>query len=277
MDNFQAIIFGVIHGIAGILPLSSEANFLLIQSWLGWSQPSGVILGALLFGSFFALLVYFRDDWASMISSLLQVILYRRRPVTIDERLPLFIMVAQLPWIIAQYFLAQKILELPRSSFFMAGGLIFFSIPLWLANSFSRQNKGMSDWNWVDAVLLGLGQLTFFIPGCGLLVGPLTASLFRNYTRESAVKFSFFVITPILGTYAIFYLRNLNFHAPIPMPETSWLSISLVTLITFAVSLAVIHTYFMTNVTKKRESVIPGWLIAFRWLLAIVIIAISLQ
>ncbi|MGZ3697932.1 MAG: undecaprenyl-diphosphate phosphatase, partial [Bdellovibrionota bacterium] len=89
MSTFQAIVYGIIHGFTEFLPVSSSAHQSLVPFLLGWQAPNGPLFGAFAIGTFAALMVYFRHDWASMISCFIQVILFRKRPMTLDERLPI--------------------------------------------------------------------------------------------------------------------------------------------------------------------------------------------
>src|SRR3712207_5657449 len=97
MTTFQAAIYALVFGMTQFLPVSTQAHQVFIPVVLGWQQPEGVFDGALSLGALIALLIYFRHDWASMISCFLQVILFRKRPMTLDERLPLFLGVTALP------------------------------------------------------------------------------------------------------------------------------------------------------------------------------------
>src|SRR4051794_37293269 len=104
MTTFQAIVYGIIHGFTEFLPISARAHQILIPYILSWPEPTGVFGGALALGAFLAVLIYFRHDWASIISSFIQVIIFRKRPMTLDERLPLFIFVSSIPTGAAWYY-----------------------------------------------------------------------------------------------------------------------------------------------------------------------------
>src|SRR4051794_11037055 len=82
MTTFQAIVYATLHGISEFLPISSKAHHILIPYLIGWQPPPEQFFGTLAIGSSLALLIYFRHDWASMISCFLQVLIYRKRPMT---------------------------------------------------------------------------------------------------------------------------------------------------------------------------------------------------
>src|SRR4051812_31888911 len=97
MTTFQAIVYGILHGFTEFLPISASAHRILLAYVMGWTEPSGAFLGALSVGSALALLAYFIHDWLSMLSSFLQIIIYWKKPMTLDERMPLFITLSTLP------------------------------------------------------------------------------------------------------------------------------------------------------------------------------------
>src|SRR6188768_4265884 len=107
MTLFQAVVHSVLHGFAEFLPISVSAHHSLLAYVLGWPAPAGAAMGAMGLGASLALLVHFRHDWASMISSFLTVLIYRKKPMTLDERLPIFILVATLPVLGAWYYLQE--------------------------------------------------------------------------------------------------------------------------------------------------------------------------
>ncbi|NBU20836.1 undecaprenyl-diphosphate phosphatase [bacterium] len=85
MTTFQAVIYAIIHGVTEFLPLSAQAHDMILSYLIEWPRPELALQTAFSLGSFFALFLYFRHDWASMISCLLQVIIFRRKPMTADE------------------------------------------------------------------------------------------------------------------------------------------------------------------------------------------------
>ena len=180
MTTFQAIIYAVVHGLSSFFPVSADAHQVLVPFIPQWPEPNGPMLGALALGSLLALLVYFRHDWASMISCLLQVIIFRKRPMTLDERLPLFILIATLPLGIATYFLRGHELPITWTPVTVAAALAAFGIPLWISDSMSRKSKSMFDWNWIDAAIVGMMQIGTLILGLGSVAATLIAGQFRN-------------------------------------------------------------------------------------------------
>jgi undecaprenyl-diphosphatase len=240
MTTFQAVIYAFFHGASEFLPISAQAHHILIAFLLGWQPPTGGLLAAFEVGSSVALFVYFRHDWASMISSLLQVIIYRKKPMTLDERIPLFIVVTSLPIVVSSFYFTHPIELMDWSPLRVALVLGATALPLWFMDYWSRKIKGLYDWNWGDAFLVGLAQATALFPGWDRLSALLLGAFLLNYKRETALKYAYFSIFPALVARAVVGLKEVDFHASVPMPELSWLSFFAAMIVACFVSLLVI-------------------------------------
>src|SRR4051812_25205427 len=165
MTTFQAILYAALHGFTEILPIGAAAHRMLLSYLTGWSEPSGPLLGAFSLGSALAILVYFIHDWASMLSCFLQVLIYRKKPMTLDERMPLFIGLATLPVAGIWYYFHEEITtRLDFSPLVIAMTLAGFGALLWFSDSMSRRNKNMYDWNVIDSLVVGVSQVAALIP-----------------------------------------------------------------------------------------------------------------
>jgi undecaprenyl-diphosphatase len=245
MTTFQAIIYSLLHGFAEFLPVSSSAHRMLFSYVTGWSEPSGAMLGALYLGSTLALLIYFIHDWASMISCFLQILIYRKKPMTPDERMPLFLILATLPITLVWYYFHEDLAaHLDSSPLIVSGMLAGFGALLWFADSMSRKHKNMYDWNVIDSLAAGVAEIAALVPGCGRQTATVTGGLFRNYSREAAAKFTFFAAVPVLAGNAIVHLKGVSFHQAVPMTDVSWLSFYVAIVVALLASLLSIGAFF---------------------------------
>lgn len=263
MTTFQALVYAIVNGVSEFLPISSKAHNILIPYLVGWQPPSGALLGALSLGSLLALLIYFRHDWASMISCFLQVIIFRKRPMTLDERLPLFLFVSTLPTILASYYFRNRIIDAEWSTLMIAGAFAAMGLPLWFLDHLNRKIKGMFDWKWGDAIIVGLTQALAFIPGWDPFSGILLGALFLNYKREPAVKYAYFAAAPMLIARTVSLLDGVSIGSSAPMFDLSWLSFAVALIVTLFVSLLAIGG-FMKHVQQKGL----GQYVIYRWILA---------
>ncbi|MFZ9596560.1 MAG: undecaprenyl-diphosphate phosphatase [Bdellovibrionia bacterium] len=240
MTTFQAIVLAIIHGISEFLPINSKAHQVLLPLVVGWQQPTGSQLACFSLGGLLALLIYFRHDWASMISSLLQVILYRKRPKTVDERLPLFLVASTLPLLLATPYFRSWVRDLDWSPLRITTLLVALSAPLWFFDYWSRKIKNIYDWNWIDAIFVGIIQCSAILPGVDLFSVTLIGIFLRNYQREAAVKYAYFAALPMLIYRVSTEFKEISFSAPAPAPEMSWLSFGTATVVSLFVGLLAI-------------------------------------
>lgn len=263
MTTFQALTYAILQGITQFLPVSADAHLRLVPWLLGWPGPNEAFQGLLALGGFISLLLYFRHDWASIISCFLQVIIFRKRPMTLDERLPIFLTLTSLPVALTWYYAAPAVLALEWNPLWVAGSLALFTLPLAVSESRSRKNKGMFDWNWLDALIVGVTQAATVIPGCGNLAASLPGAFFRNFNREAATKYSFLALAPVLLATAIAKLHGIPLSESAGAAEISWLSFSVASLVTILSGLLAIGGFMRQ---MQRRSL--GQYLAYRWIVA---------
>jgi undecaprenyl-diphosphatase len=267
MTTLQAAVYGTAQGFAEFLPISPEAHRALIAYFLSWDAPSSDMMGAFYLGTFLASLLYFRHDWASFISSFLQVVLLRRRPMTMDERLPFFMLVAILPLAAVWHYASEQLGAMNLDPLRLSGLLALFGAVLLFAESRSRRNKASYDWNWGDAILVGLFQTLAFVPGAGRITGVLAIAFLRGYQREAAYKFAFYCGMPLLAAGAFVPLRDIQQHGL--HPDVSWLTFGTGALVSFVFGLLAIGG--MMRHAQRRTF---NHHATYRFLLALVVVVV---
>ena len=103
---FQAVVLGIVQGVAELFPISSLGHTVLLPSLLGWNQvvsaqsdPESFWLAfvvALHVGNAVALLAYFWRDWVEIIRAWLHTLVARRIETT-TERLAWLVVIATIP------------------------------------------------------------------------------------------------------------------------------------------------------------------------------------
>src|SRR5205085_1771548 len=96
LTYFRAIVIGLLQGVTELFPVSSLGHSVLVPAWLGWDNLVTAqaakesfylaFVVALHVATALALLVYFRADWARIITGFLRT-LRTRRIETPDERM----------------------------------------------------------------------------------------------------------------------------------------------------------------------------------------------
>jgi undecaprenyl-diphosphatase len=197
MSILQAIVFGILQGVTEFLPVSSTAHLILLPWALHWPDPGLSFDVALHLGTLVALLIYFREDWIALIGSALGII--RGRTQAPDARLVMFIIVATIPGAIAGALFEHKVEDALRDPQVVALMLIGMALVLLIAEWVGHRKKGLDDITWSDAITVGISQAFAIIPGVSRSGVTITAGLFKNFKRDTAAKFSFYLSTPIIG------------------------------------------------------------------------------
>ena len=84
MTLIESIILAALHGFGRFIPISSDAHTSLLQGFLSFPLPDAAWKTTFALGTLLALILYFIHDWASILSSLIRVVVYRKRPMTLN-------------------------------------------------------------------------------------------------------------------------------------------------------------------------------------------------
>src|SRR5215216_6498496 len=130
MTVFQAIVLGVLQGLAEFLPISSSAH-LSLEPWLfGWRDPGLAFDVALHVGTLVAVLWYFREEWRRLIVASWEIV-RRRRVDTEEERRVVYLILATIPGAIGGLLLEDLAETTFRAPALTAVALIVAGVLLW--------------------------------------------------------------------------------------------------------------------------------------------------
>ncbi len=208
MTLFQAIIASIVGVFSEIFPIAPGAHQTLLEYFLGWNVSHPKLQGAVELGIFLSLVFALKHDILAQISSMIQMIVYRKKPKAMDERMPIFVLIAVIPAIASFLFLRRSPISPSENPFLFAAVFGLSGIPMAFFDYYTRKNKSIYDWNGLDAAFIGLGSAALAIPEIGRTTGAFTVSALRNFKREGASKFILFVATPLLGLSAWYHLHG---------------------------------------------------------------------
>jgi|SRR5665213_311121 len=199
---FQALILGLLQGLAEFLPISSSAH-LAIAPWLfHWPDPGLAFDVALHFGTLIAVIWYFRSEWLALLRAVWEIIT-TRKIVTVEQKRAAFLIVATIPGGIFGLLLEKKAETAFRNPALIAVALIVLGILLWLADRIARADRSLSVMTWTDAIVIGCAQVFALIPGVSRSGSTITAGRALGLDRDAAAKFSFLLSMPIIAAAVI--------------------------------------------------------------------------
>jgi hypothetical protein len=215
MSLFELFIYILSNVLSNTFPISIEVQQFLIPQFLSWPALSPELHGLIILGSAMGLFVVFIHDWAALISSFLCVIIYRKKPSSLDENLPFVILIALLPILIAQSHPILKwdtnwnLPNIPNIPMMTSGlaSVIFLctTFIFWLSDKLSHKRKNMSDWGILHGLLIGLAMAspiallgTTHLPGWNFLAAGLFWCFLLGYQLQPSLKFLYLLIAPLL-------------------------------------------------------------------------------
>jgi undecaprenyl-diphosphatase len=241
MPLFQAVLMGLLQGLAEFAPISSSAHLVLVP-WLfapalagrGWvGDPGQAFDAALHIGTAAALIVYFWADWKRILSAWWGHVTGRETWENIQARLGWLIIIASVPGAVLG-----KLFEKKFEVFFdvdthpWAPGaigvlLIVMGILLYVADQLGKQARGLSRVGTRDAVIIGLSQALALFPGVSRSGATITAGRAVGLNRETAARFSFLMATPITLGAGLVKVVGIR-HAAEPHPQMAALILGVV-------------------------------------------------
>lgn len=203
MTVLQAIVLGVLQGLAEFLPISSSAHLALTPWILGWESPGLAFDVALHVGTLAAVLWFFRAQWAALARAAWHIAVTRRIE-TEEERRVLFLVIATIPGGIGGLLLADYAETVFRTPTLIATTLIVMGIILWAVDRFFPQERPLGQMRWTHALLFGLAQVLALVPGVSRSGSTMTAGRAMRFHRESAAVFAFLMSMPITAAAAVY-------------------------------------------------------------------------
>jgi undecaprenyl-diphosphatase len=227
MPIYQAVVLAIIQGLAEFIPVSSSGHLIIVRRLLGWNELSPAheltFDVALHFGTLLSVLFYFRRTWFQIVRAALggRVVRFSETGNSgenlapseqREERLLLwFLLIATIPGAIAGKFLEHSAEDYFREHIFLiAGALIGVALLMWWGENVSQLKKPLTGISFADAMIVGCAQAFALVPGVSRSGSTITAGLFRNMTREAAVRFSFLLSTPIIAGAALLKAHELR-------------------------------------------------------------------
>ena len=201
----QAIILGLIQGVAEFLPISSSGHLSIAQNAFGLANADAdhLFFDVLLhLGTLVAVFVAYWGEIRDIVLEFLSMIRLRRRPEgqkpdRLSQRMIGFLIVATLPLVLVFLF-KDQVESLMSNLIFIGTMLLVTGLLLFLSDRMNRGTKDLKSASVLDIVVVGLSQVIAVVPGLSRSGTTISAGLSRGFSREFAVKFSFLMSIPAI-------------------------------------------------------------------------------
>ncbi len=208
MGILEAIIYGIIQGIAEFLPISSSGHLALAQNFFGTETESGFTFNiALHLATLVSVCIVFRKDVLMLIKgffSLMKKLFTGKIKQGLEkgEKLFLMLVIATLPLIPVKLLgLDESVEALSGISWAIGILLIINAIMLTVSDRLKGGSVTVENGGYVRPLGVGVMQaLLGILPGISRSGSTITGGRIFGFSKEEAVRFSFLMSIPaILG------------------------------------------------------------------------------
>ena len=207
MSILNAVILGLVQGIAEFLPISSSGHLSILNNLFNMTTAEGGHLFydvMLHMGTLISVCVVY---WQDIVSMFFEVIGFanlgpmagEKKAHYASARLFLMLVVGTLPLFLILP-INDRIETLYYKSGFVGVMLILTGCMLYISDRMLSGRKTERSMSMLDAVIIGLCQAVATIPGLSRSGTTITAGISTGLNREFAIKFSFLLSLPaVLG------------------------------------------------------------------------------
>lgn len=208
MTLFEAIILGLVQGLAEFLPISSSGHLALLQYFFGIEGESVLAFAVLMHvGTLISVFIVYWKDISELFQELIRVIVdictgkglgTMKNPT---RRMGYMIIVATIPTAVIGILFNDIFAGFYNSLIAIGIGLLITGTILWIAERLNSSKTGIMDMKFRHAVFVGICQGIAITPGISRSGSTLFGGLISGINREVAVKFAFLISIPsILGS-----------------------------------------------------------------------------
>jgi len=197
----KVAFLGVIQGITELLPVSSSAHMRIVPALLGWSDPGAAFSAAMQMAALVGVVSYFWHDIVGLCTGSVSALVKRDFK---DQNLTFsfFILIGTLPIALCGVLLS-PIINAPNSPLRSIGVIgaacLAMALLLALTELLAKHKRDMTQWKFMDVILVGIAQAFALIPGVSRSGSTLTAALGLGFKREDAARFSFILGLPAIA------------------------------------------------------------------------------
>jgi undecaprenyl-diphosphatase len=227
ISYFQALVLGLLQGIAELFPISSLGHSVVLPRLFGWDIHQNddyflTFLVATHLATALVLLGFFAGDWARIVRGLGRSLRDREiRADDTDAKLGWLLVVATIPAGLLGLALEhplRKVFASPQSAaaFIALNGVLLYgaerlrrAAPVVERAGPQGDERIAQRMSFRSALAVGSAQALALIPGFSRSGATMGGGLLVGLSNEDAARFSFLLATPIIGAAAVLKLPEL--------------------------------------------------------------------
>lgn len=185
MDYLLAIVLGVVQGVTEFLPISSSGHLLVLHEAFDFATDDSLAFDiSLHIGTLITIGLYFTKD----------IIHYVRT----QPQLMIRALLSSIPAGLIGLLFGDQLDHWFRSSWVVVVMAVLVGIVFLLVERYAVPKVGAGQFNWQQAVAMGLAQTVALIPGTSRSGITMAAGMSFGLNRVDAAKFSFIMVIPLL-------------------------------------------------------------------------------
>lgn len=234
MDIVHAILLGIVEGVTEFLPISSTGHLTIVEKLLGYHIDSPEITAftaVIQIGAILAAVIYFWKDIVRILVAWYRGLVDASQR-GLDYKFGWSVIIGSVPIILAALVFKDQVETVFRSLWFVVGGLILWSIVLWIADKNAGETKQEQDITWKDTLVIGLTQCIALIPGVSRSGATISAGLLRGIDRVTATRLSFYLGIPALVAAGLYQSVK---HVDDIAAGVGWMPTIIATVVSFIV------------------------------------------
>jgi undecaprenyl-diphosphatase len=226
ISYFQAVVLGLVQGVAEPFPISSLGHAVVLPRLAGWNIHQNdpfflTFLVATHLATALVLLGFFWKDWVRIATGLWRSLRMREiREDDIDARLGWLLVVGTIPAAIIGLLLEKPLRSLFASAALAAIFLMVNGVGLLTFERLRKRPPRPGDYlgdgderiaklSWRQAIAVGSSQAAALIPGISRSGFTMGGGLLVGLSNEDAARYSFLLATPIILAAAALKLPEL--------------------------------------------------------------------
>jgi undecaprenyl-diphosphatase len=226
ISYFQAVVLGLVQGVAEPFPVSSLGHSVILPRLAGWhiqqDKPYFIsFLVATHLATAIVLFGFFFDDWKRILRGLWRSVRGRSDPSDTDARLGWLLVVGTVPAGVIGLALQKPLQTLFASAVAAAAFLVLNGVGLLVFERLRTRPQAaeptgdddddtrLARLSFREALLVGLSQAAALVPGISRSGVSMGGGLVAGLSNEDAARFAFLLATPIIGAAALLKLPQL--------------------------------------------------------------------
>ena len=193
MNEFQALLLGILQGLTEFLPVSSSGHLEIGNALLGIKTDNNLLFTVVVHvATVLSTIVVFRKDILILLKDLF-AFQWNESTIYISK-----LVFSALPVLVLGLFFKEEIEQLFTGNLLLVGSMLLVTAMLLGVTHFVKKGEGKI--TFIKALIIGFAQAMAVVPGISRSGATIATGLLLKNKKDEIARFSFLmVLIPILG------------------------------------------------------------------------------